>query len=102
MQERLSPTKSVSELCRYMRISRQRVWQLIREGRIPMPARISPSRSEFAPGDFEVAIAVMRKIREKIWNKRKTIKNRKKRIAARKEQKARVAEIIKKFKSKET
>jgi len=68
--------KTVASLCKVTGLSRQRVWILIKEGRIPAPTQIAPKRWIYSDADYAAAVDGLR-IKLQPW----TIKKEKNRAA---------------------
>ena len=52
--------KTVASLCRLTGLSRQRIWILIKDGRIPAPTQIAPKRWIYSDADYAAAVDGLR------------------------------------------
>lgn len=62
--------KTVASLCKEAGLSRQRIWILIGQGRIPAPQKIGPKRWVFSDADYAAAVEGL-KVKLNPWTARK-------------------------------
>jgi hypothetical protein len=71
--------KPLVELCREMKLSRQRIWVLVRRGRIPKPTQVAHNRSVYSVEDYALVVKTLKELREKARNKIRVARRRKQR-----------------------
>jgi len=91
----MSEMRPLVELCREMKLSRQRIWVLVRQGRIPKPKQVAHNKSVYTQEQYDQVVKILRELREKARNKIKVARRRRRRAELRKIDRQRIAEIKK-------
>jgi len=94
--------KPLVELCREMKLSRQRIWVLVRRGRIPKPTRVAHNRSVYSAEDYALVVKTLKALREKNRNMIKVARRRKQRKELRKIDRQRANAIKKAIRDQNT
>jgi hypothetical protein len=62
--------KSIRDLCLEVNLSKQRVWKLINQNRVPAPLKVSTRKWVYSPQGFRAAVAAIQSGRQDLETQR--------------------------------